>query len=84
MWFNPNTSSTLVVSPNVSTNNIVLFENGAILDKTASIGDIDICDEMVKKNLDPFNTSDLTHILPCMRLTSRFEIDSPSPVPPYS
>ena len=38
----------------------------------------------VKKNLDPFNISDSTHILPCMRLTSRFEIDSSSPVPPYS
>jgi len=55
--FNPNTlitSSTLVVSPNVSTNNIVLFENGVILDKIASIGDIDICDEMVKKEFGSF------------------------------
>jgi len=36
-----------------------LFENGAILNETASIGNISICEEMMKKNLDPFSTSNL-------------------------
>ena len=60
------------------------FWNGCILVSVASIESGLIWDVMVKKNLEPLATSDSTHMLPSMRVTRRFEIDNPRPVPPYS
>ena len=76
--------TTPVVSHSVSTNMMARLWNGCIFCNVCSIGDWLIWDVIVKKNLLPFATSLSTHMLPCMRLTRRFEIDRPRPVPPYS
>lgn len=77
-------STTPVLSNKESTKRMLRFPNGAIFASIASIDSCPICDVIVKKNLLPLLTSLSTHILPVMSATSRFEIDSPRPVPPYS
>ena len=55
--------TTPVELSSVSTNRIVRFANGVILERVASIVERLICDVIVKKNFDPFATSLSTHML---------------------
>jgi hypothetical protein len=66
---------TPVVSRRVSTKRIVRFANGNILLRVLLI---ELWLVYTKKNLLPFSTSLSTHMLPYMRDTRRFEMESQS------
>lgn len=75
---------TILYDPPQLTKRIVRLENGDILDSVDPNDDCEICEEIVKKNQDPFWTSDSTRVLSCISETRRLEINRPRPVPRYS
>jgi hypothetical protein len=60
------------------------FPNGIVLAGVASRDSCPIWDVIVKKNLLPSLATLSTHVLPPIRETRHFEMDSPRPTPSYS